>query len=360
MAANVAQDSASNNNTAATQASTSFDNTAPVVAVTSAPVANIANETTYAVSGTCTIGDGNVTVSISGASPANQNVICTAGGTWSATFDVSGIADGMNALTIDASQTDTAGNTGNATTVQADKDTVAPASPTYTIQTTSSSTPTLTGTAEANSTVTIVVGGATYTVTADGSGNWTLDTSTATPDSGTLSLVEGANNVSVTATDAAGNSTSNATAGDLTLDTTVPTVDIQGEPAAVNNTTAYNVTFEFSETVTGFVVGDITVGNGSASNFVAVDGNTYTADITPSGAGDITIDVAANAAQDVATNNNTAATQAMTVFDNVAPTVDIQGEPAIVNTTAAYSVTFEFSENVTGFISGDITCQWRQ
>ena len=134
-----------------------------------------------------------------------------------------------------------------------------------------------------------------------------------------------------------------------------PTVDIQGEPAAVNNTTAYNVTFEFSETVTGFVIGDITVGNGAASNFIAVDGNTYTADITPSGAGDITIDVAANVAVDAASNNNTAATQAITTFDNVAPTVDIQGEPAIVNSTTAYSVTFEFSENVTGFVIGDIT-----
>ncbi|WP_185152694.1 Ig-like domain-containing protein, partial [Fulvivirga aurantia] len=82
------------------------------------------------------------------------------------------------------------------------------------------------------------------------------------------------------------------------LDEVVPTVDIQGAPAIVNNTAAYNVTFEFSEDVTGFTIGDIVVGNGSASNFVAVDGNTYTADITPSGTGNITIDVPANVAQD--------------------------------------------------------------
>ena len=350
-----ATDAAGNSTTNATAGDLTLDTVAPVVVITSAPVANIANETTYLVSGTCTIGDGNVTVSISGASPVNQNVICTAGGTWSATFDVSGIADGTNALTIDASQTDAGGGTGNATTVQADKDTVAPAGPTYTVQTTNNSTPTLTGSAEANSTVTVVVGGATYTVTATAGGNWILDTATVTPDSGTLNLVEGANNVSVTATDAVGNSTTNATAGDLTLDTTVPTVDIQGEPSIVNTTAAYSVTFEFSETVTGFAVGDITLSNATLSSFVTVDGNTYTADITPDGLGDITIDVAANVAQDSASNNNTAATQAVTVFDNVAPAVDIQGEPAAVNTAAAYSVTFEFSETVTGFAVGDIT-----
>ena len=151
------------------------------------------------------------------------------------------------------------------------------------------------------------------------------------------------------------NNNTAATQAITTFDNVAPTVDIQGEPAIVNSTTAYSVTFEFSENVTGFVIGDITVGNGAASNFIAIDGNTYTADITPSGAGDITIDVAANVAIDAASNNNTAATQAVTVFDNVAPTVDIQGEPSVVNTTATYSVTFEFSETVTGFVVGDIT-----
>ncbi|WP_222933024.1 Ig-like domain-containing protein, partial [Fulvivirga aurantia] len=87
--------------------------------------------------------------------------------------------------------------------------------------------------------------------------------------------------------DAAGNNNTAATQVVTTFDNTVPTVDIQGEPAIVNNTAAYNVTIEFSEDVTGFVIGDITVGNGSASNFVAVDGNTYTVDITPDGTGDI-------------------------------------------------------------------------
>ncbi|MDH5366559.1 MAG: hypothetical protein OEW67_06190, partial [Cyclobacteriaceae bacterium] len=39
----------------------------------------------------------------------------------------------------------------------------------------------------------------------------------------------------------------------LTTDVTPPSVDIQGEPLTVNNTSTYSVTIEFSEDVTGFV-----------------------------------------------------------------------------------------------------------
>jgi hypothetical protein len=93
------------------------------------------------------------------------------------------------------------------------------------------------------------------------------------------------------------------------VDTIAPTVAIQNAPTSHDNSTSFNITFEFSEDVTGFVVGDITVGNGSASNFVAVDANTYTADITPSGSLNVTIDVAASVAIDSASNGNAAATQ---------------------------------------------------
>jgi len=95
------------------------------------------------------------------------------------------------------------------------------------------------------------------------------------------------------------------------LDATKPSVQIQDAPSSLVNQEAFNTTYEFSEDVTGFVVGDITITNGTASNFVAVDGNTYTADITPSGAGNLKIDVAAGVSQDAASNTNTAATQVL-------------------------------------------------
>lgn len=135
------------------------------------------------------------------------------------------------------------------------------------------------------------------------------------------------------------------------LDNTAPTVAIQGAPA--NTNTPYSVTFEFSENVSGFVVGDIAVGNGSAGSFNTVDGNTYTAVITPAAAGTVTVDLSSAVASDAAGNGNTAATQAVTQFDVSAPTVAIQGVPA--STNSSFTATFEFSENVSGFALGDIS-----
>ena len=67
------------------------------------------------------MGNGDVTVSITDV--VSQLVACTASGNWSATFDVSAIADGAAAVIIDASQTDAADNTGTAETVTLAKDT---------------------------------------------------------------------------------------------------------------------------------------------------------------------------------------------------------------------------------------------
>lgn len=94
-----------------------------------------------------------------------------------------------------------------------------------------------------------------------------------------------------------------------TADLTAPTVEILNAPASITTQDSFTVTFEFSEDVNNFVLGDISVGNGSASNFNAVDGNTYTADITPDTGGDVSIDVNAAVATDDAGNDNTAATQ---------------------------------------------------
>lgn len=95
------------------------------------------------------------------------------------------------------------------------------------------------------------------------------------------------------------------------VDTTKPSVSINGAPSAHDGSTPFSVTFEFSENVGGFDIGDITVGNGTASNFVAVDRNTYTANITPGSAANTTIDVASAIATDGAGNTNTAATQVL-------------------------------------------------
>jgi methionine-rich copper-binding protein CopC len=133
------------------------------------------------------------------------------------------------------------------------------------------------------------------------------------------------------------------------VEATAPTVSILNAPSIVNSTSAFSVTFEFSENVTGFAVGDITVTNGTASNFVAVDGNTYTADITPDAGGNVAIDVLANVAQDAAGNYNTAATQASVTYDATAPTVSSVSVPSDGTYIAGQtlSLTVNTSEAVT-------------
>jgi hypothetical protein len=160
---------------------------------------------------------------------------------------------------------------------------------------------TITGTT-ATPTAVSAVNASTYDVTVSGGD---LATVNGLVD---LNLVAG-NNIA----DLAGNPLASLLVGFdqlYTMDNTVPTVAMTsatGNPAA---NAVIPVTVQFSETVTGFDLTDITVAGGSKGNFVAVDGDTYTFDLTPTGPGvTVTADIAANAAQDAATNGNTAATQ---------------------------------------------------
>ena len=141
----------------------------------------------------------------------------------------------------------------------------------------------------------------------------------------TLAFAAGRNIV-----DTVGNALSNTTPtgtndNDYAVDNTKPTVTIAGVP--MTSTAAFTATITFLESVNGFVVGDITVGNGTASSFTGSDGDTaFTALISPTANGPVTVDVAAGVATDAAGNGNTAATQAASTYtaplvDNTAPRV---------------------------------------
>jgi cyanophycinase len=91
-------------------------------------------------------------------------------------------------------------------------------------------------------------------------------------------------------------------------DITPPTVTIIGTSGSGVVNGKFSVTFTFSEFIFGFSIADITVTNGLASNFVSVEpSKVYTADITPSVAGDVIINVAGGVLQDFAGNLNLAA-----------------------------------------------------
>ncbi len=111
-------------------------------------------------------------------------------------------------------------------------------------------TPVLTGAAEAGSTVTVTIAGAIYTTVASG-GAWSIDLGTASPVSGAPALdPNGANAVSVIATDAVGNASAAGTQS-LVIDTTPPVLG--GNPptggAAVSGAAERGQVLEASNTL---------------------------------------------------------------------------------------------------------------
>ncbi|WP_417702252.1 HYR domain-containing protein [Pseudophaeobacter sp.] len=131
------------------------------------------------------------------------------------------------------------------------------------------------------------------------------NTSAAAPGSYsvTSATAQPSGNVQVTATDSSGN-TSVATAA--IADTTAPDVVISGGPANGQSVAlGFDVTVTFSETVIGFDATDITATNATVDGLTG-SGAVYTARITGTGNGDISLQVPAASAEDAAGNDTTA------------------------------------------------------
>jgi len=154
------------------------------------------------------------------------------------------------------------------------------------------------------------------------------------------------------AQDAAGNNNTAATQLAITYDATAPTVVVSGASGTIG--AGFTATFTFSENVTGFIVGGITLTNASGSNFQAVSGSVYTLDITPSAFGLVTVSVAANKASDAAGNNNTAGSLSVDYQNiNTDGSVTISG-------LAVESLTLLSQVNdADGIDDATLTYQWR-
>ena len=167
--------------------------------------------------------------------------------------------------------------------------------------------------------------------------------------------------------DTAGNALSNTTPTganviDYVVDNMKPTVTITGVP--MTSTAAFTATITFLEPVNEFVVGDITVGNGTAAAFTGSNGDTeFTALIRPTVDGAVTVDVTADVATDAAGNGNTAAAQASSTYtapllDKTAPRVtSIARRTPASSPTNANSLTWRvtFSEEVANVDGTDFT-----
>ena len=157
------------------------------------------------------------------------------------------------------------------------------------------------------------------------------------------------------AEDAAGNRNTESLSQTVTVSLPAPTVTITGVPINPKNS-AFDITIEFSETVTGFDASDISLGgNVSATVSLTEGGTSYTATITPdmNVAEEIIISVPAGAAQNAANTGNTASAEHRVQLDTVKPSITLTGPSG--TQTSAFNITITFSETVTDFVQGDIS-----
>ncbi len=141
----------------------------------------------------------------------------------------------------------------------------------------------------------------------------------------------------------------------MTSDRTAPTANVTG-PSSPTNASPIPYTVQFSEGVTGFTAGDILVTNGTVSGFTAVDADTYTFTVVPSGTGVVvSVSVPAAAAQDAATNGNVVSNTVTVTFSGSVVTATITTTATDPTNLAAIPMTVTFSEDVTGFDATDLS-----
>ncbi|UOE43156.1 HYR domain-containing protein [Agromyces larvae] len=160
---------------------------------------------------------------------------------------------------------------------------------------------------------------------------------------------------------------------DVPVDTEAPTVTINQGVGQVDPTSVSPIVFDvqFSEPVTGFTNADVVLSgsaNPTTATVVAVDGDTYTVEVSGMNADGLVIaEIPAGAAQDVAANLS----EASTTFDNqvtfqfdegdvTAPTVTINQGAAQVDPTSVLPIVFDIlvSEAVAGFAASDVLLDW--
>ncbi|RQP16956.1 MAG: gliding motility-associated C-terminal domain-containing protein [Parapedobacter sp.] len=106
-----------------------------------------------------------------------------------------------------------------------------------------------------------------------------------------------------------------------------PSVALSTEATSHVNT-PFTLVVTFDEPVTGFAVGDITASNATVSNLQTTDHITYTALVTPTADGTVSIQVPADVAQNVGNNGNTASNMLSLAYDGTAPVVTAVDVPA--------------------------------
>ncbi|MGR6656588.1 Ig-like domain-containing protein [Pseudomonas mosselii] len=291
--------------------------------------------------------------------------------TWTATFTPTvNVQDTTNVITLNnTGVADLAGNAGAGTTTSANY-TVSTLQPTATVVVSNPAlrvgdTSLVTFTfSEAvsgftNADLTVANGTLSAVSSSDGGITWTA---TFTP---TNNITDSTNLITLDNSGVVGASSGNAGSGttnsnNYAIDTQRPTATIvvADSNLAIGQTSL--VTITFSEAVTGFTNADLTIANGTLSAVSSSDGGvTWTATLTPAaGITDtsnlITLDN--TGVTDIAGNAGTGSTDSNNyVVDSQRPTATIVIADPNLTAGETTTVTFTFSEAVTGFTNADLS-----
>ncbi len=151
------------------------------------------------------------------------------------------------------------------------------------------------------------------------------------------------------------------------VDVTEPTVTIDQAVSQVDPTTVSPILFTvvFSEPVSNFVTGDVTLAGTAGATTTAVSGSGTTYTVSVSGMtqnGTVIASIAAGVASDTSANPNQASTSidntvTFTGFDVTGPTVTVEQAVGQFDPTSASPILFTvvFSEPVLGFTSTDLS-----
>ncbi|MDL4620142.1 Ig-like domain-containing protein [Citrobacter amalonaticus] len=322
----------------------SVDTTAPVITISTIAADDILNATEaqadLVITGTTTAPAGQtVTVMLNGNS---YTALVQANGNWSVTVPAAE-AGALTSGSVTATVSDAAGNTGSASHAL----TVDTTSPVVTISTVAADdiinsaehgqTQIISGSASgaaAGDAVTVTVNGKNYTTVVDAAGNWSV----GVPAADISALNDGVNTISVTVTNAAGNSGS--ATHDVTVDTAAPSVTVGSVTADdVINAAEQGADLVLSGTTTNVEAGQtVTVMFNGRPYTVTVDNNgEWTLTVPPADLAGIT-DGSARVEVSVsnAAGNSASATHDYSV-DTTAPVITISTIAAddILNATEA-------------------------
>jgi hypothetical protein len=156
------------------------------------------------------------------------------------------------------------------------------------------------------------------------------------------------------ATDAADNNNTASDSQTVSVDMDAPNVILSvigGTQSGV-----FAVVITFTEAVSSFEQSDLTLSGTATASVTAwssIEDTVFTATITPTTSGDVTLSVAAGVATDAADNNNTASDSQTVSVDMDAPNVIL----SVIGGTQSgvFAVVITFTEAVSSFEQSDLT-----